>query len=268
MSRLVITCGTFNPPDCSFERIRDFFESIRNSFQVVPEMKERMLVILVVMGEGHPEGLVNYWRSFVPNLVIEHTGINERRAARVVAMLRNNAIERHMEDDDIVCAFDDDYVFNPYAFKFVQMLFDENPDISFASVFKPWEQLKDVDQGLVVKKSGFTFWITSSVMGGCSIYRWSEFKKHIYDYFKEFNVQLESDNVVRHGSFDQTFFAYCGKRIGKPFIYHLMDFSLMQHVWHKSNWYEERGNRPLHHTWSDRFDPCFDPFLVKELLKQ
>jgi hypothetical protein len=261
MSRIVITTSTYIGPDLDPGRISGYFNSLENAIAVVPEYREYLHVFVVTMGSSFSPDLISFLKERIPNLEIINSGINGKRMARCVAKIRNRCIQDLMLEDDIVCAFDDDYVFNPYCFKFIKMVYDENPEVNFLSVLKPHE---NIPLAFLERISGLYWWKVENSMGGSSTYRWKEFSKHIYAFFEEYGVTEDEPGEAR--SFDQFFFPFVSKRVGGPCIYHLMNFSLCQHTNQISYWFNVRGNNPLNHMYGDRYDPLINPFLIRKLL--
>jgi hypothetical protein len=256
----IVTC-TYNPPGSDYKRINNFLISLRNSLLTVPEMKKKLAILIIMMGEPLPDMLIDYYAAYMDMLCVD-SGIRDKRFARSVALIRHKIMRELVMKNDIVCTFDDDYALNPYALKFINMIYEENVQVDFLSVMKPNQ---NYPASYLTKLSGFLFWVTESCIGGATTYRWKEFRKYADDYFEYYETTPEGSGFKE--SFDQTFFPYIAERIGKPFFYHLMDFGLVQHCNYLSYWFKQRGGTARSHAYGDRFDPFINPFELRRFFR-
>jgi hypothetical protein len=155
-------------------------------------------------------------------------------------------------DGDILCNFDDDYIFNPYWMKFARKIFEDNEQVHYLTLLKMIPGCGLVCNGHEserVKLSNFNFAMVKSAMGGSFMARWKYFKHHMSTFFSTYG----NDN-----QYDGVFWDIVNRYYGRSHsIYMSYDFSLYQHC----NLVSQYGHH-WPHAYGTDFDPIVNPFEV------
>lgn len=245
------------------ERLENLLESCSRS--VLPgDLKDRVRYLLVNTGDP----LTSRTKTLRKMLGAKEEIIvpNRRRAARDVVYVRFQVARRIVEKESTVLInWDTDYVVNPHALAFTEEVFRDNADIQVASLLKPAGSYPHL---LRLKKSGFWWLLADSCMGGSSIYRFAWAAKWLLLFFASYKTNgINTPHGKGVGSFDQRIWPFVTAQTGRPVqIFHLWDFSLVQHCNFISHYVGERKDA-LHHTWGDCYDPCLNPFEIRKAME-
>lgn len=208
-------------------------------------------ILVVKTGEG-----LEIPYTYVGNAKIERRqGKVGKRLYADIIKERNEFLQEIANEDTIIVNTDDDYSFNPYAFRVIKKVFLENPKVNYISLLKG-----GLPTPLTIKPvimSGFTFFKVNSCMGGSIIAKWSIFKEDVDQYIEKYN----SDNM-----FDIGFFNFINNKYGEDSVYMLFNFSLVQHCNLISSYLESKDERgKLAHMYGEHFDPRMNPFDVLDI---
>ena len=232
------------------ERLDNFMRSLSLALDVTPEFDNSLFLLLTDTGPG-----IDYLKAvnkYYINVSMKWVGNLKGMGPKNLVYHRIKHIEEFgVGDDDVIMAYDDDYVFNPYFLRFTARIFRENEDINYLSLLKP-EDFHIHPEWKSIEKSGFNFIKHPSCMGGSSMYRWKAFKNHIYDFFEENQIDGKSQNG--NSTFDQSIWNFIQSRDPEFTFWHLCDYSLVQHCNYSSYWGRSG------HTYGGSFDPCVNPF--------
>lgn len=177
-----------------------------------------------------------------------------RRPYTMIIKDKFDFVSEYATDDSVVCLYDDDYAYNPYALEAARVLFEENPEVNYAS-FLRGAGLQGEDETL----SGWKFIRWSSCMGGSTIVRWSVFKQHAAAFFESCGLVGYFDAPVRiKGVFGQSYWVFLQQKYGLTRqVYTLAwPFSLVQHCQFGSMYGHDKDG----HTYAVDYDPLANIF--------
>lgn len=235
------------------KRLDNFIRSLTIALDKTPEYDNNFCLLLTDTGPGTT--FSSLYKKLINASLMWNGDLRGLGPKNLVYHRIKHLEEFGVEDNDIIMAYDDDYVFNPYFLKFTTKIFSENKDINFLSLLKP-EDFHRHPEWKIEKRSGFGFIRHPSCMGGSSMYRWGAFKEHIYDFFTLY--QIDGKSSCGDSTFDQSIWKYIKGRDPNFTFWHLCDFSLVQHCNYGSYW--DRDG----HTYGASFDPCVNPFGGEE----
>lgn len=231
----------------SVARMKHFMSSILGTHDAQKNHDSNVLRLLVLntgLYTHELEKMVSEY-PFSSRLEIE----DKSRAYAEVMSEKLKMAQPFADEDTIYINFDDDYVMNPYWFKFLRKIYEENETVEYLTLLK-------ADPGYeyqVESLSGFDSCRVGSSMGGAFSARWKSFYPVVTKFLEKYGTG---------GMFDVEFWEFLREETGRPHnIYMPLAVSLIQHCNHVSNFLDMKHEQSrLQHQYGFDFEPIADPF--------